>query len=99
MIRFSDEMFESGSTARNATVRISNARHFFWESRLLDRKMSSAQKKKERRMCSTCEFQADEKNATTQQCRAVETQFFATVKYKSSIFFRDDKIFICCTCS
>ncbi len=28
------------------------------------------------------------------------TQFFATVKYKSSIFsYRDDKICICCTCS
>jgi hypothetical protein len=27
------------------------------------------------------------KSATAQQCRAVETQFFATVKYKMSIFF------------
>jgi hypothetical protein len=27
------------------------------------------------------------KSATARQCRAVDTQFFATVKYKSSIFF------------
>ena len=79
---------ESGSTARNATAQISTARHFFQKCHLLDKKTTSAQQKKVCHTCSTCQFRAvDEKSAIARQCRAVDIQFFATVKYKSSIFF------------
>jgi hypothetical protein len=79
---------ESGSTAQNASARILTAQHFFQKCHLFDRKMSSAWQKKVCQMCSTCQFWAvDKKSATARQCRAVDIQFFATVKYKSSSFF------------
>ncbi len=56
---------ESGSTARNATARISTARHFFWKSHLLDSKMSTARQKKVCRTCSTCQFRAVDKKSET----------------------------------
>ncbi len=92
-------MFESGSTARNATARISTARHFFRNLDCSTEKCHLLNRKKYAVCVPRVNFEQMKKSATTQQCRAVETQFFATVKYKSLIFFRDDKIFICCTCS
>ena len=52
---------ESGSTARNASARISTARHFFQKCHLLDKKTSSAWQKKVCRTCSTCQFRAVDK--------------------------------------
>ena len=66
---------ESGSTAQNATARISTARHFFQESRLLDRKMSSARQKKVCRTCSTCQFRAVDKKSASARIFEKMTKF------------------------
>ncbi len=82
---------ESGSNARNQSARISTARHFFQESRLLDRKMASARQKKVcRTYVHTYVRAVDKKKCNCSKFRA-DDKIIETVKSKSSIFFIQEK--------
>ncbi len=85
-IEYFNEYFESGSTARNASARISTARHFFWKSHLLDRKMSTAQQKKYAIHVPRVNFEQLIKKLNCSKFWA-DDKIIETVKYKSSIFF------------
>jgi hypothetical protein len=66
---------ESGSTARNASARISTARQFFQKCHLLDRKTSSARQKKVCRTCTTCQFRAVDKKTASARIFEQMTKF------------------------
>ena len=67
---------KSGSTARNASARISTARHFFQKCHLLDKQTSSARQKKVCRTCSACQFRAVDKKTASARIFEQMTKFF-----------------------